>query len=61
MSKELMKRLVREETGSNAVEYVLILALISLVIMTAATTLGSTLRDLFLEAVRILTGNSPTS
>jgi len=50
MATQLMKRLIRDETGSNAVEYVLILALISLVIVVAATTLGTTLRDKFQQA-----------
>ena len=45
-----MRRLVREERGSNAVEYVLILALVSLVIVVAATTLGSSLQAKFSQA-----------
>jgi len=48
--RNLMRRLIREERGSNAVEYVLILALVSLVIVVAATTLGTSLQAKFNEA-----------
>ncbi len=60
MATQLMRRLIRDETGSNAVEYVLILALISLVIVVAATTLGTTLRDKFQQAATDLGSGSQT-
>lgn len=60
MATQLMRRLIRDETGSNAVEYVLILALISLVIVVAATALGTTLQAKFDEAAVKLGGNGQT-
>jgi pilus assembly protein Flp/PilA len=46
MSK-LFARFVRDESGATAIEYGLIAALIAVAIITAATTLGTDLSDLF--------------
>ena len=46
MSK-LISRFVRDESGATAIEYGLIAALISVVIITALTTLGTNLTTTF--------------
>ena len=46
MSK-LISRFVRDESGATAIEYGLIAALIAVVIITALTTLGTTLNAKF--------------
>ncbi|HWF63906.1 MAG TPA: Flp family type IVb pilin [Rhizomicrobium sp.] len=46
MSK-LISRFVRDESGATAIEYGLIAALISVVIITALTTVGSNLNTKF--------------
>jgi len=46
MSK-LISRFVRDESGATAIEYGLIAALISVVIITALTTVGSNLNVKF--------------
>ena len=40
-------RFVADETGATAIEYGLIVALIAVVIITAVTSLGTTLRTKF--------------
>jgi len=40
---KFMKRFASDESGATAIEYGLIVALIAVVIITAVTTLGSTL------------------
>jgi pilus assembly protein Flp/PilA len=40
-------RFVRDESGATAIEYGLIAALIAVGIIAAATTLGSSLSDIF--------------
>lgn len=42
-----MKRFLREEKGATAIEYALIAAIISIVIMGAATLIGTTLNGTF--------------
>ncbi|MFS8048243.1 Flp family type IVb pilin [Rhizobium sp. BR 314] len=46
MSK-LFSRFLKDESGATAIEYGLIAALISVAIITGATTLGSTLNSTF--------------
>ena len=46
MSK-LISRFVRDESGATAIEYGLIAALIAVVIITALTTVGTTLNAKF--------------
>ena len=43
----LLSRLVRDESGATAIEYGLIAALISVVIITAVTLVGSKLSGVF--------------
>ena len=43
----LFSRFVRDESGATAIEYGLIAALISVVIITAITTLGTNLSSVF--------------
>ncbi len=45
--KNLMTRFVNDESGATAIEYGLIAALISVALITGATTLGNTLNDQF--------------
>lgn len=43
----LISRFVRDESGATAIEYGLIAALISVVIIAAVTTLGGNLKSVF--------------
>lgn len=43
----LFARFINDESGATAIEYGLIAALISIAIITAATTLGSNLSNTF--------------
>jgi pilus assembly protein Flp/PilA len=43
----LMKRFAKDESGATAIEYGLIAALIAVVLITGATTLGSNLSTKF--------------
>jgi pilus assembly protein Flp/PilA len=45
--KNLVNRFVSDESGATAIEYGLIAALIAVVIITAATTLGTNLKATF--------------
>lgn len=45
--QNLFARFVNDESGATAIEYGLIAALISIAIITAATTLGSNLSNTF--------------
>ena len=45
--KNLFDRFVKDESGATAIEYGLIAALISVALITGATTLGNTLNDQF--------------
>lgn len=45
--KNLMNRFVKDESGATAIEYGLIAALISVALITGATTLGESLNAQF--------------
>lgn len=45
--KNLFNRFVKDESGATAIEYGLIAALISVALITGATTLGDTLNTQF--------------
>ncbi|MDP3523695.1 MAG: Flp family type IVb pilin [Hoeflea sp.] len=45
--KNLIERFVKDESGATAIEYGLIAALISVALITGATTLGNTLNSQF--------------
>jgi len=45
--KNLVSRFLKDESGATAIEYGLIAALIAVVIITAVTTLGGTLNNVF--------------
>ena len=45
--KNIFARFVQDESGATAIEYGLIAALISVALITGATTLGNTLNDQF--------------
>ena len=56
--KELLKRLWQEEEGQDLTEYALLLVLISLVAVTAMSSLGSGISDAFHNASANLTSAS---
>ena len=45
--KNIIERFVKDESGATAIEYGLIAALISVALITGATTLGNTLNAQF--------------
>ena len=45
--KSLLNRFIADDSGATAIEYGLIAALISIAIITAATTLGSNISTTF--------------
>tara|TARA_R110002020_G_scaffold276136_1_gene491429 strand:- start:174 stop:380 length:207 start_codon:yes stop_codon:yes gene_type:complete len=45
--KNIVERFVKDESGATAIEYGLIAALISVALITGATTLGNTLNAQF--------------
>ncbi|MBB4183452.1 Flp family type IVb pilin [Sinorhizobium terangae] len=47
--KTIFARLLKDETGATAIEYGLIAALISVALITGATSLGGTLNTLFVD------------
>lgn len=59
MSK-VFARFIKNESGATAIEYGLIAALISVAIITAATTLGTDLSGLFTGISGKLTAATPS-
>ena len=57
---QLIARFVRDEAGSNALEYGLIVGLISLAIVAGATTAGLSLGTMFTTIGAKLSGVSTT-
>ena len=53
----LFSRFVRDESGATAIEYGLIAALISVVIIAAVTTLGGNLKTVFSTVASHLTAS----
>ncbi|PJR17342.1 Flp family type IVb pilin [Sinorhizobium meliloti] len=47
--KTIFARLMKDESGATAIEYGLIAALISVALITGATTLGGQLNTLFVD------------
>lgn len=45
--KEMVKRLITEESGQGMTEYALILALVSIAAITMLSGLGTRIRDIF--------------
>ena len=52
--KNLVSRFVKNESGATAIEYGLIAALISVVIITAITTLGTNLSATFTNIAAVI-------
>jgi pilus assembly protein Flp/PilA len=52
--KNLFARFAKDESGATAIEYGLIAALISVVIITAVTQLGSNLDTVFTDVANAL-------
>lgn len=56
---ERIKNFFKDESGASAVEYGLLVALISVVIITAVTALGTNLTTVFNGAANALTAAAP--
>ena len=52
----MLKKFLRDESGATAIEYGLIAALISVVIITAVTTVGTNLNKTFTSVGGALAG-----
>ncbi len=52
--KDMVKKLVRDESGQGMVEYALIIALISIAALTVLTPLGTSIREKFQEVLTSL-------
>ena len=59
--KKLVARFVKDESGATAIEYGLIAALISVVLITVLTTLGTALEDKFTEIETAITPAAPAT
>lgn len=57
--KNLFERFVQDESGATAIEYGLIAALISVALITGATTLGNALNAQFDALATKMTDNQP--
>lgn len=57
---ELFKRLWNDEEGQGMVEYGLIIALVSIVVILALTAIGGGLNTIFENISNTLTGGTPT-
>jgi len=55
--KNLVARFVRDESGATAIEYGLIAALISVVIITVLTAIGGNLNTKFSSVASALSGS----
>jgi pilus assembly protein Flp/PilA len=53
---KFISKFVQDESGATAIEYGLIAALIAVVIITAVTTLGTTISDKFQAVTDGMTG-----
>jgi pilus assembly protein Flp/PilA len=53
---QMLKKFLRDESGATAIEYGLIAALISVVIITAVTTVGTNLQTTFTSVSGALGG-----
>lgn len=56
---QMLKRFLKDESGATAIEYGLIAALVSVVIITAVATLGTNLETTFECINTALTGGTP--
>lgn len=54
--KNLIKRFAQDESGATAIEYSLIAALIGVVLITGATTLGTTISAKFTSIAGSISG-----
>lgn len=52
---KFVTRFLKDESGATAIEYGLIVALISVIIVTAVTTLGTNIRGAFQKAATATT------
>jgi pilus assembly protein Flp/PilA len=53
---KFISKFAKDESGATAIEYGLIAALIAVVIISAVTTLGTTIRDKFTAVTTGMTG-----
>jgi pilus assembly protein Flp/PilA len=54
----MIKNFFQDESGASAVEYGLLVALIAVVIITAVTTLGTTISGMFTKVNNSISGAS---
>ncbi|WP_283195736.1 Flp family type IVb pilin [Rhizobium sp. AN80A] len=57
---KLVSRFLKDESGATAIEYGLIAALISVALITGASTLGSKLNTMFSNLGNTISSKTPT-
>ena len=58
---KIFARFLKDESGATAIEYGLIAALISVALITGASTLGNSLDDTFSNIATTLNSNQPAA
>ncbi|QDH74629.1 Flp family type IVb pilin [Brevundimonas sp. M20] len=58
---KFISKFMSDESGATAIEYGLIAALIAVVIISAVTALGTTIRDKFQAVTDGMAGSAPAS
>lgn len=58
MTVSFIDRLIRDEAGATAIEYGLIIALISIVMITAFVSVGTASRNMMTQATNTMTNAS---
>ena len=59
MTRNIFARIIRDELGATAIEYGLIVALVSMAAIGAYTALGTELRAFFTAVTTTLSGHHP--
>ncbi len=57
--KEMMMKLWKDEEGATAIEYGMMIALISAVLVGTIVTMGTTLEGKFSDVLSAITGGTP--
>jgi pilus assembly protein Flp/PilA len=61
MTRNILARIIKDESGATAIEYGLIVALVSMAAITAYSALGGELKGFFTSVKDTLSANKPTS